>query len=157
MKYLKTYRLYESDEVDYYDGLTKEDIEDMFIDVSDMGYDVRVILHTRMVMLDKDWKIGNTKTTFGEIPIISVVISLPIKSPTGNPLNYQQVDSMKKQNEDRLRALKVSDEFNSVIDEVNHRISHNGWYIFDTSMIGGYGLYTLKVFLQRKQDSKYNK
>jgi len=154
MKYLKTYRLYESDEIDYYDGLTKEDIEDMFIDVSDMGYDVRVILHTRMVM---DGKTEDGKTRFGEIPIISVVISLPIKSPAGNPLSYQQVDSMKKQNEDRLRALKVSDEFNSVIDEVNHRISHNGWYIFDTSMISGYGLYTLKVFLQRKQDSKYNK
>lgn len=157
MKYLKTYRLYESDEVDYYDGLTKEDIEDMFIDISDMGFQVNVILSKRLVMVDKDWKIGNTRTTFGEIPIISVVISLPIKSPAGNPLSYQQVDSMKKENEDRLRALKVSDEFNSVIDEVNHRISHNGWCIFDTSMIGEYGLYKLKVFLQRKQDSKYNK
>ena len=155
MKYLKSYKLYESDEVDYYNGLTKEDIEDMFIDISDMGFDVRVGLNTRIVMAGKT---EDNKTQFGEIPLIIVAISLPIKAPTGVHPSHQWVESTKKQNEDKLRALKVSEEFNYIIDEVNDRISNNGWYVFDTSMIGnGYGQYTLKVFLQRKQDSKYDK
>jgi len=147
-----------NEEIDYYNGLTKEDIEDMFIDVSDMGFQVDVLLDKRIVMVDKDWKIGNTRTTFGQIPLITIRISLPIKSTPGNYPSYQEVDSMKKENEDKLRKLKVSGEFNSIIDEVNDRVSSNEWYVFDTSLIGnGYGQYTLKVFLQRKSDSKYDK
>lgn len=145
MKYLKTYKLYESDEVDYYNGLIKEDIEDMFIDISDMGFQVNVILSKRLVMVDKDWKIGNTRTTFGEIPYIEVRIS-PIRNPiltSTDVLNRNQ----------NMKSLNNSDDFKSLLDNVSHRISYNDWYVSESIVIQD----TLKVFLHRKQDSKYIK
>lgn len=145
MKYLKTYRLYESDEVDYYNGLIKEDIEDMFIDISDMGFQVNVILSKRLVMVDKDWKIGNTRTTFGEIPYIEVRI-LPIRNPI-----LTSIDVLNRNQ--NMKSLNNSDDFKTLLDDVNHRISYNDWYVSESIVIQD----ILKVFLHRKQDSKYIK
>ena len=153
MKYLKGYKLFESDGVDYYDGLTKEDIEDMFIDVSDMGFKVNVILDKKMVIIDKDWKIGNTRTTFGKIPYIRIKIYLISDTNT--------VDELSEINK-KIKDISESEEFDMIIDEVNNRISEKGWYISDVSDPSNYSgvsqsplKNSLEVFLHRKKDSKY--
>ena len=156
MRYLATYKLFESDEVDY-NGLTKEDVEDMFIEVSDMGFQINILFDKRIVMINKDGS-DNLRVNYATIPLITVKMSLPIKFPANmGGADRFQIENQKAENEDRLRKFKVSDEFHSIIGEVNDRISHNGWYIFDSSMIKSGISQTLKVFLQRKQDSKYDK
>lgn len=146
MKYLKNYKLFESDEIDYYNGLIKEDIEDMFLEISDMGFDVFVYFSKRLVVKDKDWKIGNTRTTYGEIPYIEIRI---LHKRTDNPI---EITSMKVLERNQcMKNLKDSEEFKSLIDEVNNRISHNDWYVSESIVIQD----TLETFLHRKQDSKY--
>ena len=154
MKYLKTYRLFESglgnrfSEIDY-DGLTKEDIEDMFIDISDTGlFTINVGFTIQLVSIEKDRNIGNTKTTYGSIPCIEIRI---LNKRTDSPTEITSIRVLEKNR--RMRELKDSEEFKSIVGEVEDRISEREWYISYKKVIQD----CLLLILNRKEDSKYIK
>lgn len=154
MKYLKTYKLFES-KVDHYDGLTKEDIEDMFIDVHDMGYRVDVSLSLMFVYLDieKDTLDNPYTKKLGQIPYIEVCISSPNINQMSDSISLMRLRRV-------IKDLNESDEFKSIIDEVNSRVSVMDWYISKSDVVQNWRRSvgpSLQVHIHRKRDSRYIK
>ncbi len=140
MKYLK---YFESDEIDHYNGLTTDFVNDMFVDISDMGFDVNTFKYERSVVINPhSVERSGIKTEIGIIPYMEI----RIKSTLYDGSRNQLID-----NDHKLKNIKDSELFRELIDVANDRLDGYGWYISEELINGTF----LKIFLHRKQDKKY--
>ena len=138
MKYLK---YFESGEIDHYNGLTSDFVNDMFVDISDMGFDVKTFLYERSVVINPhSIKRSGIKTEIGIIPYMEIRI---------RPTLHLGVDS--GDIDDKLKNIKDSELFKELIDVANDRLDEYGWYISEELINARF----LKIFIHRKQDKKY--
>ena len=132
MKYLKTFEGWEMlvPKEEHYNGLTKEYIEDMFVDISDAGYNTST-------SVDKE----DGKMVIESIPYIRCVFQELVQ------WNANDVGRQKEELEDYTK----SSEFKEIIETTNDRLSDFGWYISKSKVVG----YQLKIFMHRIEDIKY--
>ena len=142
MKYLKTFEGWEMlvPKEEHYNGLTKEFIEDMFIDVSDDGYNISTFFDKRAITtVDKE----AGKMVISAIPYIRCTFQKP--SNTGLDIFDQQ--NRKKE----LKDYTKSSEFKEMIETTNDRLDDFGWYVSESKVSG----YQLRIFIHRIEDIKY--
>jgi len=138
MKYLKTFEGWEFlvPKEEQFNGLTKEFIEDMFIDISDEGYDMSVYFDKRAITsVDKE----EGKMIINAIPYIWVRMERIVKIE--NPKNSES-----------LLVVKYSDVFKEMIDIANDRLGDFGWYVSDSTVISNH---QIRIFIHRIEDKKY--
>lgn len=160
MKYLKYFEeVGEKLDIDHYNGLTKEHLEDMFVEVSDMGFDVIVSLTQRTVVVNSFSE--NEPMKLGDIPYVEVRISSPLPSGEFHPEYRADWEQHKLEGNRRLLDLyNNSDELKEIIDVVDERIGEYKWYVSEVMLDGHNKLdshtrRTIKVFLHRDGDEKY--
>ena len=142
MKYLKTFEGWEMlvPKEEHYNGLTKEFIEDMFIDVSDDGYNISTFFDKRAITtVDKE----DGKMVISAIPYIRCTFQK--SSNTGLDIFDQQ--NRKKE----LKDYTKSSEFKEMIETTNDRLDDFGWYVSESKVSG----YQLRIFIHRIEDIKY--
>jgi len=142
MKYLKTFEGWEMlvPKEEHYNGLTKEFIEDMFIDVSDDGYNISTFFDKRAITtVDKE----DGKMVISAIPYIRCTFQK--SSNTGLDIFDQQ--KQKKE----LKDYTKSSEFKEMIETTNDRLDDFGWYVSESKVSG----YQLRIFIHRIEDIKY--
>jgi hypothetical protein len=142
MKYLKTFEGWEMlvPKEEHYNGLTKEFIEDMFIDVSDDGYKISTFFDKRAITtVDKE----DGKMVISAIPYIRCTFQK--SSNTGLDIFDQQ--KQKKE----LKDYTKSSEFKEMIETTNDRLDDFGWYVSESKVSG----YQLRIFIHRIEDIKY--
>lgn len=110
MKHLKPYKIFESNK-----DLTKEDINDMLIDISDMGYRVISNISTRVQHVESE-----NEEFFGRLNLVEI------------PYAYIYIKSVNK--DDGIETLVNTPEFYEIYEEFNTRLDEFGWYISDMTL-----------------------
>lgn len=140
MKYLKTFE--NSEELEF--GVTPEDIEYLFTDISDNGWKVDVSFLKKLF----DFK-GTDKSIFKKfslIPYIEVSISKP--TPFEQRFNRSQWNEIQE-----LKSFTVSDEFQEIIEVASLRLDELELYIQKLSYVNN----TFNILIYRKTDQNYIK
>jgi hypothetical protein len=139
MKYLKTFE--SSEELEF--GVTPEDIEYLFTDISDNGWKVDVSFLRKLF----DFK-GTDKPIlkFGLIPYIEVSISKP--TPFEQRFNRSQWNEIQE-----LKSFTESDEFQEIIEVASLRLDELELYIQKLSYVNN----TFNILIYRKTDQNYIK
>jgi hypothetical protein len=137
MKYLKAFENWDIliPEDEQYNGLTKDFIDDMFIDISD-DYGFKIITHfdkRAITKVDKE----EGKMIINTIPYIWVRFTNDISDDTSS--------------KDRLDNYKRSKEFKDIIETANDRLHDFGWYISEPMVLGN----QIRIFIHRIEDKKY--
>ena len=143
MKYLKTFEGWEMlvPKEEHYNGLTKEYIEDMFVDISDAGYNTSTYFDKNLIQRDTSVDKEDGKMVIESIPYIRCVFQELVQ------WNANDVGRQKEELEDYTK----SSEFKEIIETTNDRLSDFGWYISKSKVVG----YQLKIFMHRIEDIKY--
>ena len=137
MKHLKTFEAWEMlvPKEEHFNGLTKEFIDDMFIDLHDDGFKVFTRLDKRAITsVDKE----KGQMIIGSIPFIWVKCDKSITI-------------------EELEEYKKSEEFSEIIDIANDRLEEFDWYISEVQKVYGTpsGDSTMKIFMHRVEDKKH--
>jgi hypothetical protein len=140
MKYLKTFE--SSEELEF--GVTPEDIEYLFTDISDNGWKVNIRFLRKLF----DFKLKNSHPIlkFGLIPYIEVSISKPTSHAdrfSRSPWNESQ----------ELQSLVESDDFKEIIEVASLRLDELELYIEKQSYVNN----TFNILIYRKTDQNYIK
>ena len=139
MKYLKTFE--NSEELEF--GVTPEDIEYLFTDISDNGWKIDVNFSRKLF----DFK-GTDKPIlkFSLIPYIEVSISKP--TPFEQRFNRSQWNEIQE-----LKSFTESDEFQEIIEVASLRLDELELYIQKLSYVNN----TFNILIYRKTDQNYIK
>jgi|SaaInlV_165m_DNA_3_1040750.scaffolds.fasta_scaffold51590_1 hypothetical protein len=142
MKYLKTFEGWEMlvPKEEHYNGLTKEYIEDMFVDISDAGYNTSTYFDKNLIQRDTSVDKEDGKMVIESIPYIRCVFQELVQR------NANDVGRQKEELEDYIK----SSEFKEIIETTNDRLGDFGWYISKSKVVG----YQLKIFMHRIEDIK---
>ena len=137
MKYLKTFE--SSEEL----GVTPEDIEYLFTDISDNGWKVDVRFLRKLF----DFKHTDKPILkFGLVPYIEVSIS--------KPTSVEQRFNRSPWNEaQELKSFTESDEFKEIIEVTSLRLDELELYIQKLSYVNN----TFNILIYRKTDQNYIK
>jgi hypothetical protein len=139
MKYLKTFE--NSEELEF--GVTPEDIEYLFTDISDNGWRVDVKFLRKLF----DFKHTDKPILkFGLIPYIEVSISKP--TPIEQRFNRSQWNEIQE-----LKSFTESDEFQEIIEVASLRLNELELYIQKLSYVNN----TFNILIYRKTDQNYIK
>lgn len=139
MKYLKTFE--NSEEIEF--GVTPEDIEYLFTDISDNGWKVDVKFLRKLF----DFKHTDKPILkFGLIPYIEVSISKP--TPFEQRFNRSQWNEIQE-----LKSFTVSDEFQEIIEVASLRLDELELYIQKLSYVNN----AFNILIYRKTDQNYIK
>ena len=139
MKYLKTFE--SSEELEF--GVTPEDIEYLFTDISDNGWKVDVKFLRKLF----DFKHTDKPILkFGLIPYIEVLISKP--TPFEQRFNRSQWNEIQE-----LKSFTESDEFQEIIEVTSLRLDELELYIQKLSYVNN----TFNILIYRKTDQNYIK
>ena len=139
MKYLKTFESSEELEL----GVTPEDIEYLFTDISDNGWRVDVKFLRKLF----DFKHTDKPILkFGLIPYIEVSISKP--TPIEQRFNRSQWNEIQE-----LKSFTESDEFQEIIEVASLRLNELELYIQKLSYVNN----TFNILIYRKTDQNYIK
>lgn len=139
MKYLKTFE--NSEELEF--GVTPEDIEYLFTDISDNGWKVDVKFLRKLF----DFKHTDKPILkFGLIPYIEVSISKP--TPFEQRFNRSQWNEIQE-----LKSFTESDEFQEIIEVASLRLDELELYIQKQSYVNN----TFNILIYRKTDQNYIK
>ena len=139
MKYLKTFE--NSEELEF--GVTPEDIEYLFTDISDNGWQVDVKFLRKLF----DFKhVDKPILKFGLIPYIEVSISKP--TPFEQRFNRSQWNEIQE-----LNNFTKSEEFKEIIEVVSLRLDELELYIQKQSYVNN----TFNILIYRKTDQNYIK
>jgi hypothetical protein len=139
MKYLKTFE--SSEELEF--GVTPEDIEYLFTDISDNGWKVDVKFLRKLF----DFKHTDKPILkFGLIPYIEVSISKP--TPFEQRFNRSQWNEIQE-----LKSFTVSDEFQEIIEVASLRLDELELYIQKLSYVNN----AFNILIYRKTDQNYIK
>ena len=137
MKYLKTFE--SSEEL----GVTPEDIEYLFTDISDNGWKVDVRFLRKLF----DFKHTDKPILkFGLIPYIEVLISKP--TPFEQRFNRSQWNEIQE-----LKSFTESDEFQEIIEVASLRLDELELYIQKLSYVNN----SFNILIYRKTDQNYIK
>jgi len=139
MKYLKTFE--SSEKLEF--GVTPEDIEYLFTDISDNGWKVDVRFLRKLF----DFK-GTDKPIlkFGLVPYIEVSISKP--TPVEQRFNRSQWNEIQE-----LKSFTESDEFQEIIEVASLRLDELELYIQKLSYVNN----AFNILIYRKTDQNYIK
>jgi hypothetical protein len=139
MKYLKTFE--SSEEIEF--GVTPEDIEYLFTDISDNGWKVDVKFLRKLF----DYKHTDKPILkFGLIPYIEVSISKP--TPFEQRFNRSQWNEIQE-----LKSFTESDEFKEIIEVASLRLDELELYIQKLSYVNN----AFNILIYRKTDQNYIK
>ncbi len=139
MKYLKTFE--NSEEIEF--GITPEDIEYLFTDISDNGWKVDVKFLRKLF----DYKHTDKPILkFGLIPYIEVSISKP--TPFEQRFNRSQWNEIQE-----LKSFTESDEFQEIIEVASLRLDELELYIQKLSYVNN----AFNILIYRKTDQNYIK
>jgi len=139
MKYLKTFESSEELEL----GVTPEDIEYLFTDISDNGWRVDVKFLRKLF----DFKHTDKPILkFGLIPYIEVSISKP--TPFEQRFNRSQWNEIQE-----LKSFTESDEFQEIIEVASLRLDELELYIQKLSYVNN----AFNILIYRKTDQNYIK
>ena len=139
MKYLKTFE--SSEELEF--GVTPEDIEYLFTDISDNGWKVDVRFLRKLF----DFKHTDKPILkFGLIPYIEVLISKP--TPFEQRFNRSQWNEIQE-----LKSFTESDEFQEIIEVASLRLDELELYIQKLSYVNN----AFNILIYRKTDQNYIK
>jgi hypothetical protein len=139
MKYLKKFE--NSEEIEF--GVTPEDIEYLFTDISDNGWEVDVKFLRKLF----DYKHTDKPILkFGLIPYIEVSISKP--TPFEQRFNRSQWNEIQE-----LNNFTKSEEFKEIIEVASLRLDELELYIQKQSYINN----TFNILIYRKTDQNYIK
>ena len=139
MKYLKTFE--SSEKLEF--GVTPEDIEYLFTDISDNGWKVDVKFLRKLF----DFKHTDKPILkFGLIPYIEVSISKP--TPFEQRFNRSQWNEIQE-----LKSFTVSDEFQEIIEVASLRLDELELYIQKLSYVNN----AFNILIYRKTDQNYIK
>jgi hypothetical protein len=139
MKYLKTFE--NSEEIEF--GVTPEDIEYLFTDISDNGWKVDVRFLRKLF----DFKHTDKPILkFGLIPYIQVSISKP--TSVEQRFNRSQWNEIQE-----LNAFTNSDEFKEIIEVASLRLDEFELYIQKQSYVNN----EFNILIYRKTDQNYIK
>ena len=139
MKYLKTFE--SSEELEF--GVTPEDIEYLFTDISDNGWMVDVKFLRKLF----DYKHTDKPILkFGLIPYIEVSISKP--TPFEQRFNRSQWNEIQE-----LKSFTESDEFQEIIEVASLRLDELELYIQKLSYVNN----AFNILIYRKTDQNYIK
>jgi len=139
MKYLKTFE--NSEEIEF--GVTPEDIEYLFTDISDNGWKVDVKFLRKLF----DYKHTDKPILkFGLIPYIEVSISKP--TPFEQRFNRSQWNEIQE-----LKSFTESDEFQEIIEVASLRLDELELYIQKLSYVNN----AFNILIYRKTDQNYIK
>ena len=140
MKYLKTF---ESNEEEIEFGVTPEDIEYLFTDISDNGWKVDVRFLRKLF----DYKhTDKPSLKFSLLPYIQVSISKP--TPVEQRFNRSQWNEIQE-----LKSFTESEEFKEIIEVASLRLDELDLYIQKQS----YENNTFNILIYRKTDQNYIK
>jgi hypothetical protein len=139
MKYLKKFE--SSEEIDF--GLTPEDIEYLFTDISDIGWKVDVKFLRRLFNVKSDKPVFKV---FRLIPYIEVKISKPTQIE-------QRFGRSKWTEAQELKSFIESDEFREIIEVASLRLNEFELYIQKQSYVDN----TFNILIYRKKDQSYIK
>lgn len=139
MKYLKKFE--NSEEIEF--GVTPEDIEYLFTDISDNGWKVDVRFLRKLF----DFKHTDKPILkFGLVPYIEVSIS--------KPTSVEQRFNRSPWNEaQELKSFIESDEFREIIEVTSLRLDELELYIQKQSYVNN----TFNILIYRKTDQNYIK
>lgn len=120
MKYLISY--FENSENEYTDfyGLYPEDIKEMFLDIQDEGYSVRVNFTKKLFQHNFESPLDKSDVKFGLVPYIEVKIKK-------NIFGFMTSDEINTE----LYRLTQSDIFKEIIQVANSRLKDLNWKIQD--------------------------
>ena len=139
MKYLKTFE--NSEELEF--GVTPEDIEYLFTDISDNGWKVDVKFLRKLF----DYKHTDKPILkFGLIPYIEISISKP--TPVEQRFNRSQWNEIQE-----LKSFTESDEFQEIIEVASLRLDELELYIQKLSYVNN----AFNILIYRKTDQNYIK
>jgi hypothetical protein len=139
MKYLKTFE--NSEELEF--GITPEDIEYLFTDISDNGWKVDVKFLRKLF----DFKHTDKPILkFGLIPYIEISISKP--TPVEQRFNRSQWNEIQE-----LKSFTESDEFQEIIEVASLRLDELELYIQKLSYVNN----AFNILIYRKTDQNYIK
>ena len=139
MKYLKTFE--NSEELEF--GVTPEDIEYLFTDISDNGWKVDVKFLRKLF----DFKHTDKPILkFGLIPYIEISISKP--TPVEQRFNRSQWNEIQE-----LKSFTESDEFQEIIEVASLRLDELELYIQKLSYVNN----AFNILIYRKTDQNYIK
>jgi hypothetical protein len=139
MKYLKKFE--NSEEIEF--GVTPEDIEYLFTDISDNGWKVDVKFLRKLF----DYKHTDKPILkFGLIPYIEVSISKP--TPFEQRFNRSQWNEIQE-----LKSFTESDEFQEIIEVTSLRLDELELYIQKLSYVNN----AFNILIYRKTDQNYIK
>jgi len=139
MKYLKTFE--NSEEIEF--GVTPEDIEYLFTDISDNGWKVDVKFLRKLF----DYKHTDKPILkFGLIPYIEVSISKP--TPFEQRFNRSQWNEIQE-----LKSFTESNEFKEIIEVASLRLDELELYIQKQSYVNN----AFNILIYRKTDQNYIK
>ena len=139
MKYLKKFE--NSEEIEF--GVTPEDIEYLFTDISDNGWMVDVRFLRKLF----DYKHTDKPILkFGLIPYIQVSISKP--TPFEQRFNRSQWNEIQE-----LKSFTESDEFKEIIEVASLRLGELELYIQKLSYVNN----AFNILIYRKTDQNYIK
>lgn len=139
MKYLKTFE--NSEELEF--GVTPEDIEYLFTDISDNGWKVDVRFLRKLF----DFKHTDKPILkFGLIPYIEVSISKP--TPVEQRFNRSQWNEIQE-----LNNFTKSEEFKEIVEVASLRLDEFELYIQKQSYVNN----TFNILIYRKIDQNYIK
>jgi hypothetical protein len=139
MKYLKTFE--SSEELEF--GVTPEDVEYLFTDISDNGWKVDVRFLRKLF----DFKHTDKPILkFNLIPYIEVSISKP--TPFEQRFNRSQWNEIQE-----LKLFTESDEFKEIIEVASLRLNELELYIQKLSYVNN----TFNILIYRKTDQNYIK
>jgi hypothetical protein len=139
MKYLKTFE--NSEELEF--GVTPEDIEYLFTDISDNGWKVDVKFLRKLFDIKQTDK---PILKFGLIPYIEVSISKP--TPFEQRFNRSQWNEIQE-----LKSFTESDEFQEIIEVASLRLDELELYIQKLSYVNN----AFNILIYRKTDQNYIK
>ena len=141
MKYLKKF---ESNEEEIEFGVTPEDIEYLFTDISDNGW----IVDVRFMRKLYDFSTGTRKPLlkFALLPYIQVSISKP--TPVEQRFNRSQWNEIQE-----LKSFTESEEFKEIIEVASLRLDELDLYIQKQS----YENNAFNILIYRKTDQNYIK
>ena len=139
MKYLKKFE--NSEELEF--GVTPEDIEYLFTDISDNGWKVDVRFLRKLF----DFKHTDKPILkFGLIPYIEISISKP--TPVEQRFNRSQWNEIQE-----LKSFTESDEFQEIIEVASLRLDELELYIQKLSYVNN----AFNILIYRKTDQNYIK
>jgi len=139
MKYLKTFE--NSEELEF--GVTPEDIEYLFTDISDNGWKVNVRFLRKLF----DFKHTDKPILkFGLIPYIQVSISKP--TPVSDRFSRSRWNESQE-----LQSFVESDEFKEIIEVASLRLDELELYIQKQSYVNN----AFNILIYRKTDQNYIK